>query len=97
MSMVVARYGNMVFSVDFSSKLGGMRDRWRINFIDFFEGTDEMFIATYKPKYPQHQFQIYKHIKKSMSKEIRDGVREAVKDPKVRDRLREYNIDKLLL
>jgi hypothetical protein len=32
-----------------------------------------------------------------MSKEIRDGIREAVKDPKVRDRLREYNIDKLLL
>jgi len=97
MSNVLARYNNMVFSIDQLSKLGGLRDSLKINFLDFFEGTDEMFIATYKPKYPQHQFQIYKHIKKSMSKEIRDGIREAVKDPKVRDRLREYNIDKLLL
>lgn len=96
MSMVVARYGNMVFCVDFSSKLGGMRDRFRINFIDFFEGTDEMFIATYKPKYPQYQFQIYMHVKKSMSKEIRDEIRESVKDPKIRDRLREYNLSKLV-
>lgn len=93
--MVVARYGNMLFSVDKLGKLGGMR--WKVNFIDFFEGTDEMFIATYKPKYPQHRFQIYKHIKKSMSKEIRDRIIEAVKDPIIRDRLREYNIDKLLL
>ena len=95
--MVVARYNNMVFTCDMSRKLGGMRDRWRTNFIDFFEGTDEMFIATYKPKYPQHQFQIYKHIKRSMSKEIRDRIIEAVKEPIVRDRLREYNINKLLL
>ena len=62
--MVVARYNNMIFTCDMSRKLGGMRDRWKINFIDFFEGTDEMFISTYKPKYPQYQFQIYKHIKK---------------------------------
>ena len=95
--MVVARYNNMVFTCDMSRKLGGMRDRWKINFIDFFEGTDEMFISTYKPKYPQHRFQIYKHIKKSMSKEIRDRIIEAVKDPSIRDRLREYNINKLLL
>ena len=86
----------MVFTCDMSRKLGGMRDRWKINFIDFFEGTDEMFIFTYKTKYPQYQFQIYKHIKKSMSKEIRDRIIEAVKDPLIRDRLREYNIDKLL-
>jgi hypothetical protein len=32
-----------------------------------------------------------------MSKEIRDRIIEAVKDPLIRDRLREYNIDKLLL
>jgi hypothetical protein len=31
-----------------------------------------------------------------MSKEIRDGIREAVKEPNVRDRLREYNLSKLL-
>ena len=95
--MVVARYNNMIFTCDMSRKLGGMRDRWKINFIDFFEGTDEMFIATYKPKYPQHQFQIYKHIKKSMSKEIRDRIIEAVKDPSIRDGLRDSNINKLLL
>ena len=95
--MFVARYNNMIFTCDMSRKLGGMRDRWKINFIDFFEGTDEMFIATYKPKYPQHRFQIYKHIKKSMSKEIRDRIIEAVKDSSIRDRIREYNIDKLLL
>ena len=95
--MVVARYNNMIFTCDMSRKFGGMRDRWKINFIDFFEGSDEMFISTYKPKYPQYQFQIYKHIKKSMSKEIRDRIIEAVKDPLVRDRIREYNINKLLL
>ena len=94
--MVVARYENMVFSCEISRKLGRYSDGWKINFLNFFEGTDEIFIATYKPKYPQHQFQIYKHIKKSMSKEIRDSIREAIKDPIVRDRLREYNLNKLL-
>ncbi len=97
--MVVARYGNMVFSVYLIPKFHlGKTDTMslKVNFIDFFEGTDEMFIATYKPKYPQYQFQIYKHIKKSMSKEIRDQIRETVKDPKVRDRLRDYNLSKLL-
>jgi hypothetical protein len=97
--MVVARYGNMVFLVYLISKFHlGKTDSisWKVNFIDFFEGTDEMFIATYKPKYPQHQFQIYKHIKKSMSKEIRDEIRETIKDPKVRDRIRDYNLSKLL-
>ena len=31
-----------------------------------------------------------------MSKEIRDSIREAIKEPIVRDRLREYNLNKLL-
>jgi len=67
-----------------------------IQTIDFFEGTDEMFISTYKPKYPQHTFQIYMHVKKSMWKSVRDEIRESVKNPKVRDRLREYNLNKLV-
>lgn len=93
---VVARYDNMVFSCEFSRKLGRYRDGWKIEFLNFFEGTDDMFIATYKPRFPQHQFQIYKHIKKPMLRELRDSVREVIKEPQVRDRLREYNLNKLL-
>lgn len=96
MASVVARYGNFVFNCDISRKLGRLSDGWNVNFVDIFEGTDEMFIATYKPRYPQHQFQIYKHIKKSMSKELRDKIRETIKEPKVRDRVREYNLSKLV-
>ena len=95
MSMIVARYENMIFTCESSRKLGG-RLPCKIEFLNFFEGSDEMFIATYKPRYPQSIFQIYKHPKKAMFKGIRDGIRESVKDPKVRDRLREYDLNKLI-
>jgi len=40
----------------------------RLYFLDFFEVTDEMFIAKYKPRYPNHSFQIFKHKRKPLSK-----------------------------
>ena len=89
---VIARYNNMVFSC---RKLGTLSS-WQVNFIDFYEGPDTMFIGKYKPRFPEYSFQIYKHESKSMFTGIRDKIIESIKEPSIRDKLREYNLSKLL-
>jgi DNA-binding cell septation regulator SpoVG len=65
----------------------------RLTFLGFFEGTDEMFIATYKPKYPNHTFQIFRHVRKPLSKNTREAIE---KSTEIKAKLRDYNLSKLL-
>ena len=65
----------------------------RLTFIDFFEGTDEMFIAKYKPRYPNHSFQIFRHLRKPLSKNARAAIENS---PEIKSKLRDYNLSKLL-
>lgn len=87
--MIIARYNNIVCEVR-SIKMGLKNT---ICFIGFFEGTDEMFITTYKPKYPNHSFQIFRHIRKPLSKSARTFIENS---PEIKAKLRDYNLSKLL-
>ena len=87
--MIIARYNSIVCEVG-PIKLDA---RCRLKFIGFFEGTDEMFIAKYKPVYPNHTFQIFRHVRKPLSKNIRTIIENA---PEIKAKLRDYNLSKLL-
>jgi len=87
--MIIAKYNNVICEV-FSIKMG---IKHRITFIDFFEGTDEMFIATYKSKYPNHSFQIFRHTKKPLFKSVRTLIENS---SEIKSKLRDYNLSKLL-
>ena len=87
--MIIARYNNIVCEVG-PIKMG---INHRITFLAFFEGTDEMFIANYKPKYPNHTFQIFRHARKPLSKNARTFIENS---PEIKAKLRDYNLSKLL-
>jgi DNA-binding cell septation regulator SpoVG len=87
--MIIARYNSVVCEVR-SIKLDASH---RLKFISFFEGTDEMFIAKYKPVYPNHTFQIFRHVRKPLSKNVRTIIENA---PEIKAKLRDYNLSKLL-
>ena len=88
--MIIARYNNIVCEVNQTSKLNPTR---RIRFIDFFEGTDEMFIAKYKPRFPNHTFQIFLHKRKPLFKSVRELIETSLD---IKAQLRDYNLKKLL-
>jgi hypothetical protein len=52
-----------------------------------------MFIAKYKPVYPNHTFQIFRHVRKPLSKNVRTIIENA---PEIKAKLRDYNLSKLL-
>lgn len=87
--MILVRYNNIICEVS-SIKMG---IKHRLTFLGFFEGTDEMFIATYKPKYPNHTFQIFRHVRKPLSKNAREAIE---KSTEIKSKLRDYNLSKLL-
>lgn len=87
--MILARYNNIICEVG-PIKMG---IKHRITFLGFFEGTDEMFIAKFKPKYPNHAFQIFRHPKKPLSKNARNFIENS---SEIKSKLREYNLSKLL-
>jgi len=87
--MIIAKYNNVICEVD-SIKMDA---RYRIRFLNFFEGTDEMFIAKYKSSYPNHSFQIFRHLKKPLSKSARTAIENS---PEIKSKLRDYNLSKLL-
>ena len=87
--MIIARYNNIVCEVG-PIKMG---IKHRLTFLSFFEGTDEMFIATFKPRFPNHTFQIFRHPKKSLSKNTRAAIENS---PEIKAKLRDYNLSKLL-
>lgn len=88
--MIIARYNNVICEVGNYSKLNQKRT---INFLGFFEGTDEMLIATYKPRYPNHTFQIFMHKRKPLFREVRILIENS---PEIKSQLRDYNLNKLL-
>lgn len=88
--MIVARYGNIVCLVEGGVKLA--QPSRSVRFLEFFEGTDEMFIAKWKPKYPQYKFQIFKHNRKPLNFMARVAIESS---PDIKSRLRDYNIEKL--
>jgi len=88
--MIIARYNNIVCEVNQTSKLNPTR---RIRFIGFFQGTDEMFIAKYKPQFPNHTFQIFLHKRKPLYKSVRTLIETS---GEIKSQLREYNLNKLL-
>jgi len=87
--MIIARYNNVICEIG-PIKMG---IKHRLTFLDFFEGTDEMFIATYKRRYPNHSFQIFKHKRKPLSKNARTAIENS---PEIKSKLRDYNLSKLL-
>jgi hypothetical protein len=52
-----------------------------------------MFIAKYKPRYPNHSFQIFRHLRKPLSKNARAAIENS---PEIKSKLRDYNLSKLL-
>jgi len=91
---VMARYNSVVVELEVSNKLGSpLNKRVKIKFIGFFEGTDDLFIAKYKPSYPNHTFQIFKHNKKPLLKEWRTLIENSTE---VKQKLRDYNLSKLI-
>jgi hypothetical protein len=89
--MVMARYNNIIVEVTYSG-FSKLERKLKLKFIEFFEGTDEKFIAKWKKDYPNHTFQIFKHPKKSLSKVNRELIE---KSPEIKAVLRDYNLKKL--
>jgi hypothetical protein len=88
--MIIARYNNIICEYS-SEKLGR---RGTIKFLGFFEESDDMFIATYRKKYPSHRFQIFGHKKKCLLKYVRNLIETS---PEIKSKLRDYNLSKLLV
>lgn len=86
---IIAKYNNIVCEIA-TIKLGA---RFQVKFIDFFEGGDEAFIGKYKFRYPNHSFQIFRHIRKPLSKMAREAIESSTE---IKSKLRDYNLDKLL-
>ena len=90
--MVIVKYNSVVCEIYLNNKLGGNRGE-RITFLEFFEGTDEAFIAKWKPKYPNHRFQIFRHPRKPLLFDLRVKIENS---PEIKSKLRDYNLSKLL-
>ena len=91
--MYIVRYNNIICEAFDKKRMGHYFQPFEIKFLEFFEGTDEVFISKWKRKYPNHKFQIFKHKKKALSFEIR---LEIEKSAEIKSKLRDYNISKLL-
>ena len=90
--MVIARYNNIIVEITYTG-FSKLERRMKLKFIEFFEGTDEKFIAKWKKDYPNHSFQIFKHTRKPLSKSNRELIEKSLDIKAV---LRDYNLKKLL-
>jgi len=90
--MVIARYNNVIVEITYSG-ISKLDRRKIIKFIEFFEGSDVQFITRWKGEYPNHSFQIFRHIRKPLSKSNREIIENSLE---VKQRLRDYNLSKLL-
>ena len=90
--MVIARYNNVIVEIT-QSGISKLDRRTRIKFIEFFEGTDEQFITKWRLTYPNHSFQIFRHIRKPLSNSHRKLIESSLE---VKQKLRDYNLSKLL-
>jgi len=88
----MARYNNIVVEVTYSG-ISKLDRKNKIKFIEFFEGTDKEFILKWRKDYPNHSFQIFRHIRKPLSKSNRELIENSLE---VKQRLRDYNLSKLL-
>lgn len=89
---VIARYENLVFSCFYLHTM----DQWMLQFLDFFEGSDDDFFQFYKSQFPEHRLQIYKHKTKPLTRAIKDEILIIIKEPLMQKNIRDYNLSKLL-
>lgn len=93
--MIICKYHDMIFVADRTNKL--VNQNWIIRFLNFFDGNDDIFITSYKNKYPNRSIQIYKHHKKPLRREIKAEIDYFIKiNLELRRDIRDRNIQKIL-
>ena len=95
--MIIARYNNIIVKCYSNQKMTHKTDKLSIDFICFFEGTDEEFISRYHRDYPNYSFQILNHPRKALRKNARKSIEDFFNTSTIfKEKNREYNLNKLI-
>lgn len=95
--MIICKYKDMVFIAENFNNSKLVKQQWIIRFLNFFNGSDEMFISIYKNHYPNSSLQIYKHHRKHLKTDIKIEIESFInKNADLKRDIRNRGIEKVL-